>query len=204
MKTYNPNIVLIQEIAINMALKIFSHHFQVFVNLETPSNDGVGMVTLVDKQMKVIDHKIGDEGRTIRVKTREIQFWNVYPKSGTNNKNWREKFFREELSNHMIVWKDQTRYVIQGGDHNCTIREIDSENNQVQHLQKGLMEHFKVHGMLDEYIRLHGNERPVSFSRISRNSKTRIDLIASNCDKCIEFTYNDIGQGFDHKIGVAK
>ena len=203
-KSYNPNIIFIQEIVINMALKIFSPHFQVFVNLETPSYDGVGIVTLVDNQIKVIDHKIGEEGRTIGVKTRDVQFWNVYPKSGTNNKKWRENYFREVLSNHMIVWKDQTRFVIQGGDHNCTIREIDSENNQGQHLQKALVNHFRVYGMTDEYIRLHGNERPISFSRISRNSKTRIDFIASNCDKCTEFSYNDIGQGFDHKMGVAK
>ena len=87
-KPYEPNIVFIQEIAINMALKVFGPHFQVFINIETPSNDGVGIVTLIDKQIKVIDHKIGEEGRTIGVKTREIQFWNVYPKSGTNNKNW--------------------------------------------------------------------------------------------------------------------
>ena len=203
-KPSEPNVIFIQEIAINMALKIFSPHFQIFVNLETPSNDGVGIVTLVDKRIKVIDHKIGEEGRTIGIKTREMQFWNVYPKSGTNNKNWREKYFREELSNHMIVWKDQTRYVIQGGDHNCTIRECDSENNQVQHYQKALVNHFRIHGMKDEYIRLHGNENPISFSRITRNSKTRIDLIASNCDQCLEFRYDDIGQGFDHKMGVAR
>ena len=150
-KSLEPNVIFIQEIVINMAIKIFSPNFQVFVNLETPTNDGVGIVTLIDQKMKVIDHKIGDEGRTIGVKTREIQFWNVYPKSGTNNKNWREKYFREELSNHMIVWKDQTRYIIQGGDHNCTIRECDSENNPMQHYQKALVNHFKVHDMKDEY-----------------------------------------------------
>ena len=31
-KPYEPNIVFIQEIAINMALKVFGPHFQVFIN----------------------------------------------------------------------------------------------------------------------------------------------------------------------------
>ena len=46
-KPYDPKIIFIQEIAIHMALKIFSPHFQVFLNLETPSKDEIGIVTLV-------------------------------------------------------------------------------------------------------------------------------------------------------------
>ena len=71
-------------------------------------------------------------------------------------------------------------------------------------MQDGLIKHLQIFGLKDEYIRLHGNDRPVSFSRITRSSKTRIDIIASNSEKCVEFYYEDIGPGFDHKMAVAK
>ena len=201
----HPHIAFIQEIVISSALSVFSPLFQVFVNLEDSaiSTDGVGMVTLVDKQVKIMDYKIGNDGRTLGILTRDVQFWHVYPKSGSNENKWRENYFREVLPNHMVIWKDRTPVIIQGGDHNATVRLVDSENNQAQHLQKALVSHFHILGMKDEYVRLHGDETPVSFSRITRNSKTRIDIIASNSDSCTDFYYMDIGLGFDHKMGVA-
>ena len=104
----------------------------------------------------------------------------------------------------MVSWKDHTMMISQAGDHNCTIREQDSENNKKQHLQPGLIEHLKVFGMKDEYVNLRGNESPTNFSRIAYRSKTRIDIIASNSTKCNSFQYKELGEGFDHKMSVAE
>ena len=201
----NANIIHIQEIVIASALKVFSDAYQILVNYEERAahTDGVGMVSLIENELKVIDFIIGSEGRTIGIKLHEIQSWHVYPKSGSENKKWREKYFRETLPNQMINWKDHTSFVSQAGDHNCTTRLEDSLNNSAQHLQKDLVKHFQVFGLKDEYVRLHGKDRPVSFSRITNRSKTRIDFIASNSAKCIEFKYKELGDGFDHKMGVA-
>ena len=201
----SPHIVYIQEISVKMAIEVFSSYFQVLVNMEDRAHftDGIGMVTLVKNGIKIVDFILGEEGRTIGLKINDAQFWNVYPKSGTENKKWRETYFRETLPNYMVNWKDHTSFVNQGGDHNATIRLIDSENNQGQHLQEGLIKQLQIFGLKDEYVRLHGNDNPVSFSRITRNSKTRIDIIASNVNKCTEFYYMDAGIGFDHKMGVA-
>ena len=202
----NAHIIHIQEIVISSALKVFNKDFQVLVNFEehAANTDGVGIVSLLKKEIKLQDFIIGSEGRTIGVKIRDIQSWHVYPRSGSENKKWRETYFRETLPNHMINWKDHTSFVNQSGDHNCTIRMEDSENNQAQHLQKDLVKHFQIFGMKDEYVRLSGNETPVKFSRITNRSKTRIDIIASNSNKCIDFHYQELGVGFDHKMGVAE
>ena len=50
---YNPSFVCIQEINVTSALKVFSTKYQVFINLEPGSNDGIGIVTLVLKGIKV-------------------------------------------------------------------------------------------------------------------------------------------------------
>ena len=55
----------------------------------------------------------------------------------------------------------------------------------------------------DDYVRLRGKETPVCFSRTTRMSKTRIDIIASNLEKCKEFYYMDAGPKKDHKMGIA-
>ena len=133
----NPSVVFIQEISISTALTVFAPLFKVFINI-CLANDGIGIVTLVSNDINVIDFKVGDDGRTIGIKTRETQFWHVYPKSGSQAKPEREKFFREILPNHMAVWKDHTTNIIQGGDHNATIRKIDSQNNQEQLSNMGI------------------------------------------------------------------
>ena len=83
----NPSVAYIQEIGIKMAIQILGPHYQIFINLdeETMGLDGVGIATIVKKEIPVIDIFLGEEGRTIGVKTREGQFWNIYPKSGTEN-----------------------------------------------------------------------------------------------------------------------
>ena len=80
----------------------------------------------------------------------------------------------------MVSWKDHTSMVSQAGDHNCTIREKDSENNKKQHFQPALVEHLKVFDMKDEYIRLRGNETPVSFSRVTNRSNLDLFVTLEN------------------------
>ena len=52
---YIPSFVCIQEINVASALKVFSTKYQVFINLEPGSNDGIGIVTLVLKGIEVSD-----------------------------------------------------------------------------------------------------------------------------------------------------
>ena len=49
LKEYDPIIVTIQEINICSSLKIFSDTFQVIINIEPDSRDGIGIVTLIKK-----------------------------------------------------------------------------------------------------------------------------------------------------------
>ena len=46
---YDPIFVSIQEINIASAVKIFSEKFQVLVNIEGGSKDGIGIVSLIKK-----------------------------------------------------------------------------------------------------------------------------------------------------------
>ena len=141
---YDPIFVCIQEINVVGALKVFSSKFQVLINLEANANDGIGIVTLVKKGFPILDTIIGKNGRIIGAKVKDIQFWNVYPQSGSNFKKARETFFREDLCVLMANWKDHTKFVFELGDHNCTHRAIDSLNNSGQHLQPGLIKHLNV------------------------------------------------------------
>ena len=134
---YDPSFVSIQEINIASALKVFSEKYKVLVNMEQKSKDGIGIATLVKKDIKISDVIIGNNGRIIGIKLNNIQFWNVYPKSGTANEKERELFFRETLCNLFMNWKDSSEFIFQSGDHNCTHREEDSLNNRQQHMQPG-------------------------------------------------------------------
>ena len=138
---YDPSLVSIQEINISSALKVFSDKYQVLVNMEQKSMDGIGIATLVKKDIKISDVIIGKNGRIIGVKVNNSQFWNIYPKSGSAHKKERELFFRETLCNLFMNWKDSSEFIFQSGDHNCTHREEDSLNNRQQHMQPGLIKH---------------------------------------------------------------
>ena len=61
----NPKVCYIQEISIAGAIRIFSSHFQVYVNMEDRAyaTDGVGIVTIIKHDIKVLDSIIGAEGR---------------------------------------------------------------------------------------------------------------------------------------------
>ena len=202
----NPKVCYIQEISISGAIRIFSSHFQVYVNMEDRAyaTDGVGIVTIIKHDIKVLDSIIGAEGRILGIKILNVQLWHVYPISGSGFKKDREIFFRETLNNYMMVWKDSTKYILQGGDHNCTHRLVDSLNNQASKFQDGLVKHLSVHGLRDDFLSVHG-ENEVVYSRITPRSKTRIDYIFSNfSDKCVEFQYLDTQLNFDHKASFAK
>ena len=103
LQQFSPAIVYIQEIGVMMAMEIFSSNYQVYVNLEEEAmdGDGIGIATIVKEGIEVRDIIIGSEGRTIGLKTKNAQFWNIYPKSGSGDKKWRENFFREVLPNKL-------------------------------------------------------------------------------------------------------
>ena len=100
---YDPIFVAIQEINITSAIKIFSEKFQVLVNIEEGSKDGIGIVSLIKKDIHIVDTIVGANGRIIGIKIKDAQYWNIYPQSGTNLKNRREVFFREELTGYMMT-----------------------------------------------------------------------------------------------------
>ena len=207
LQKFNPSVVYIQEIGVMMAMEIFRSNYQVFVNLEEDAmdGDGIGIATIIKEGIDVRDIIIGSEGRTIGLKTGNAQFWNIYPKSGSGEKKWRENFFREVLPNMMTNWKDHTDFLSMGGDVNCTHRKKDSENNQEQHFQAGLRDFLSTFNLKDDYVRLHGEENPVRFSRITNRSKTRIDILTSTLDLCNSFRYWEPGlTGYDHKFGIAE
>ena len=188
LEQYDPILVSVQEINIVSALKVFSDKYQVLVNMEKDSVDGIGIATLVKKNIKIFDVIIGKNGRIIGIKLNNLQFWNVYPKSGTANKKDRELFFRETLCNLFMNWKDSSEFIFQSGDHNCTHREEDSLNNRQQHMQPGLIKHMQINGLSDDFIKVHGSDQ-IMYSRITQHSSTRIDYVMSNTSKCLYFQY---------------
>ena len=164
--SYDPTFVCIQEINVSSAIKVFSDKYQVFINLEQGSQDGIGIVSLVKKGLFVSDIIIGHNGRIIGLKIFNLQIWNVYPKSGSAFKKDRELFFREILCNLFMNWKDSTQYILQAGDHNCIHRALDSLNNSMQHLQPGLVKHLQIQGLSVDFLNVHGNNA-VMYSRIT-------------------------------------
>ena len=100
-------------------------------------------------------------------------------------------------------WKDQSEYIFESGDHNCTHRLVDSLHNSAQHLQPGLIKHMQIHGLKDDFIEVHGNET-VMYSRITTTSKTRIDYVLSNTSSCTYFQYIDMMLGLDHRAIIAR
>ena len=196
------DIISIQEIDIKNSVLVFSNAYHVLVNLDNEAKDAIGIVTLVKRTFKIKDFIIGGGGRFIGLHIGNFQHWNVYPKSGTNNKVWRETFFRETLFDYLSLWSNRTKYTLIAGDHNCTNRLIDSANNQNIHYQPGLvylMDEFKLQ---DDFVSLHGGR--VEFSRISHNSSTRIDFVLSNTkDLCLSMEYKKV-QGLDHKVIYAE
>ena len=199
---YDPIFVTIQEINVSSALKVFSRKFQILVNLEMGTKDGIGIVSLIKKGIQISDSIIGINGRIIGVKVMDIQIWNVYPKSGSGFKKSRETFFREDLCSLMMNWKDSTKYIIEMGDHNCIHRVSDSLHNGGQHLQPGLIKHMQIHGLSDDFINVHGDI--IMYSRITNISSTRIDYILSNTNACSYFQYVDMIAGLDHRVAVAR
>ena len=86
LECYDPIFTCIQEIHVFNALKAFSSKYQVFINLESESKDGIGIVTLVKNGIFISDAIIAKNGRIIGLKISNIQIWNVYPQSGSANK----------------------------------------------------------------------------------------------------------------------
>ena len=199
---YDPMVICIQEINIVAAMQEFKDRYNVLVNIAQDARDGIGIITLIKRGVVIEDLILGSSGRILGVKLENIQIWNVYPKSGSAFKRDREIFFREELTELMMQWKDSTRYIFQSGDHNCIYRKEDSLHNSSQHLQPGLVNHLQVHGLSDDFTKVHGEDF-IMFSRVTDISRTRIDYIFSNSNSCLYFQYVPV-IGLDHYAAVAR
>ena len=201
-EAYDADIISIQEIDIKSSVLVFSNAYHVLVNIEDEAKDSIGIVTLIKRTLKVKDFIIGGSGRVIGLHVGNFQHWNVYPRSGTNNKAWREKFFRETLFDYLSLWSNRTKYTLIAGDYNCTNRLIDSVNNQNIHYQPGLVYFMDEFRLQDDFVNLHSGR--VEFSRIAHNSSTRIDFVLSNTsDLCLSLEYKNV-QGLDHKVIYAE
>ena len=199
----NPDIILVQEAPINKMHFLLSQQYEAFFNISSDSLDNIGIIMMVHKKYKVYDLIIGEEGRSIGVKLNDAQIWNIYPQSGSRSE--RENFFNELLVQNMASWFGTTSKIILGGDVNCTSRLIDSEHHQLQHYQESFVQFMKMFSLKDEYVTLHGEINPPHFSRITEDSKTRIDVIASNTSQCEEIEYIESGiRNIDHRAVLAK
>ena len=111
---HKPMICTIQEIHIGKAVRYFGKDFNVLVNIEQSSRDQIGICTMVHRSLGVEDFIIGDNGRIIGVRIGSIKLFNLYPKSGTQNRMAREQFFNEDLPNLIKVWGGSKKESLQG------------------------------------------------------------------------------------------
>ena len=203
MQQENPDIVFLQEVSIRDLYDKIKKEYRAFFSISKESIDGIGTMTLTRKEYRIYDSMMDKDGRVVAVKLNDLQIWNLYPLSGGAKKE-RETFFNQTLPHMMAGWDSKTSVTIVGGDLNCTAREIDSERNQNQHYQEGLVQFMKVFDLKDEYVTRHGEENPPIYSRITVNSKTRIDMISSNSDLCKEIEYKETTvKNLDHKAVMA-
>ena len=206
LEKYNIDVFCGQEIDIFSAVKFFGQKYQVFVNWDVKGKSNIGICTLVKKELKVFEKIYSLNGRIIGIKLENMQIWNIYPPSGSEYRKERGTFFNEILVNYMSNWKDQTRFLIQAGDHNCTYRLQDSMNNSQQHIEKNLVKHLRIQGLKDDFVKVNG-EQCIEYSRITGRSATRIDYVFSNVKSVKEFIYSQVeveaGKFLDHKAGIV-
>ena len=93
MDFYNPSVVTIQEIHVKNALMIFGEKFQVVINIESTSLDGIGICVLVKRNLRIHDQILGINGRIIGISLGNLNIFNLYPKSSSQNKKVRDKFY---------------------------------------------------------------------------------------------------------------
>ena len=197
-KSFKSSIITIQEIHVGNALKVFQHDYRVIVNVEQNSRDLIGICTLIKKDLQVKDILLGGNGRIIGVLFNSVKVFNLYPKSGTQNRNLREVFFRQELPHLLKFWDNFKVDSIFCGDFNCIYRKQDSVNNPDAHFQPGLVKFMKSYDLSDDFISVHGEVTDV-YSRVTSRSKTRIDLILSNTNRCLSCEYVSF-PFLDHKM----
>ena len=203
LEKYNYDILCCQEIDIDSALVCFGNTFQTIVNWDLNAQHKIGTAIIIKKGININDYIVGCNGRLIGIKVENMQIWNLYPPSGSEFRKEREKFFIEKITSHMILWKDESKYIFQAGDFNCTHRKEDSKNNPDQHISNGLLKHMKIHGLKDGFLECHGKDK-IEYSRVTKRSATRIDYILSNDDRCSNFQYIDLQKGLDHKCAMAE
>ena len=203
---YYPDVVIIQEIHVVLALQQFSSLYQVFINIEDTARDNIGIAVFVKRNIKVLDKIISKNGRIIGIKVGSCQIWNIYPKSGSQNRNIREVFFRDDLTSLYELWKDSTSFSLVGGDFNCIHNKGDSLNNPQVHLQPALVKFMQTYNLEDDYMKyvVERGDGKLKYSRVTKISSTRIDFtISSSAKSCMNFEYIDI-PNFDHRFIFAE
>lgn len=150
-ESFQCDIITVQEVNIVTALKLLRDKFHLVVNIEQNTVDNIGIITCVRKTIPYkFDHIIGSNGRIIGVRLGTTQIWNIYPKSGTNNKQSREIFFRQDLPNCMFLWRNVSDKMVIIGDYNCTHRLQDSLNYPNIHIQQGLIKFMDTYKLKDD------------------------------------------------------
>ena len=76
-------------------------------------------------------------------------------------------------------------------------------HNGKQIMQHGLIKHMQIHGLSDNFLKVHGNDM-IMYSRITQSSKTRIDYVLSNTNLCSYFQYLNMQLGLDHCAMIAR
>ena len=78
MESYNPSVVTIQEIHVKNALMVFGEKYQVVINIESSSLDGIGICVLVKKNIKIHDQILGINGRIIGISLGNLNIFNLF------------------------------------------------------------------------------------------------------------------------------
>ena len=203
-ENHDPSVIIMQEVSILDMYEQMKDKYKTIFTIEQNNTDGVGIMIFYKKDLQVYDRIIDSSGMILGLKLNDTQIWNIYPMSGSMKKE-REEFFSDTLAQAMSPWSSSTSNIILGGDMNCTIRLEDSENNQHQHYQEGLVQFLKVFNLSDDYLNIHKDEIAKVYSRITKVSKTRIDIMTSNSDKCKKIKYEDTAiDNLDHMAIVAE
>jgi exonuclease III len=144
----------------------FLYGFQSYVNLDEKKR---GTAVLIRNGLKVRDVLLSECGRIISLVINEINFVNIYAKSGSQYKRTRDDFFLNKLTVHLN--KNRIIDTVLAGDFNCILDPADMRGT-TKNFCFGLRQVINAFRFKD--VLLHsGNEREFTFYRGS--SASRID-----------------------------
>ena len=130
-KMENPDIVFLQEISVTTGqLKLFVAKYGYNAEANTDLLDitrlGTGLVWRSDVPITEVTSVI--DCRAQSAKLGSYNLINLYAPSGGNNKSQRRSFFGQDIF-RLIRGINSTSYPLLGGDYNCILSAMDTENN---------------------------------------------------------------------------